>query len=649
MNILLLIFSAVFIFFIFHLLSNKKELAFTNIRLSIIKTSLVLSFLVVVFTELLSAFNILNSRNITILWFSVSIISLSVFLYLFNKYKNRIQKINIIKLLKDKNFIISSILSFVIISGLFMVALTINNNWDSYTYHLPKVEHWIQNGNVEFYPTNNIRQLYLVPFVEYFILNLKLLSGSNIFNNFVQFLSLINCCILVSLIGKCFGLPRKWQLFSFILGLTIPMAILQSTTTQTDLVVSFFIISFIYFGLSSLKSNKWINIFFMCLSFSLGVLTKSTFYIFAFPFCVLFLIKYFDILKLKIIYASILLITVFLSINGPFLLRNFNQFGSFLGPQKNSIFYLANTNEQFGLREMSSNVVKNIGLHLSLPSDSWNHLIDRVLGKIHTIINYPINSPQTSWFGLEYKTIFNVCHDTIGNFLHVIFLLLSILIFILNIKIIPRYISFFMLCSLISYLLFSFLLKWQPWQTRLDLPFFFIVSPLIAYSLSLLKGRFNNIYYYLGMLSFVIISFCLIFIFDPKKPILGKESIFRKNNSSYIFGYNSSKKVSSLLTENNIKDVGLVIGSDSWEWQYWLLNKDINFECVYFNNELIKTKNFNPQFKYKALIIENKYLEDSEVDKIFNNKNILNSYKIDERESLIIYKDFQNIFFLANS
>src|SRR5438067_1370320 len=36
-------------------------------------------------------------------------------------------------------------------------------NWDSLTYHLPRVLHWIQEQSVEHYPTNNTRQIEFPP------------------------------------------------------------------------------------------------------------------------------------------------------------------------------------------------------------------------------------------------------------------------------------------------------------------------------------------------------------------------------------------------------------------------------------------------------------------------------------------------------
>ena len=44
------------------------------------------------------------------------------------------------------------------------------NNWDSQTYHLPRIEHWIQNGSLEFYRTDIDRQLEMPPFAELLLL-----------------------------------------------------------------------------------------------------------------------------------------------------------------------------------------------------------------------------------------------------------------------------------------------------------------------------------------------------------------------------------------------------------------------------------------------------------------------------------------------
>lgn len=42
---------------------------------------------------------------------------------------------------------------------LFLALVTTPNNWDSMTYHLPRIAYWAQNRSVEHYATNSVRQI----------------------------------------------------------------------------------------------------------------------------------------------------------------------------------------------------------------------------------------------------------------------------------------------------------------------------------------------------------------------------------------------------------------------------------------------------------------------------------------------------------
>jgi hypothetical protein len=44
-----------------------------------------------------------------------------------------------------------------------MAAIFPATNWDSLTYHLPRVMHWLQQQSVEHYPTHNTRQIEFGP------------------------------------------------------------------------------------------------------------------------------------------------------------------------------------------------------------------------------------------------------------------------------------------------------------------------------------------------------------------------------------------------------------------------------------------------------------------------------------------------------
>lgn len=60
------------------------------------------------------------------------------------------------------------------------------NNFDSQTYHLPKVEHWVAQGGLDFWPTAIHRQVTIPPGAEYLLLHLRLFTGGDALHHLVQ-------------------------------------------------------------------------------------------------------------------------------------------------------------------------------------------------------------------------------------------------------------------------------------------------------------------------------------------------------------------------------------------------------------------------------------------------------------------------------
>nr|QLK01751.1 hypothetical protein HZU44_28515 [Micromonospora carbonacea] len=127
------------------------------------------------------------------------------------------------------------------VGGMVLVELLIAllaepNNFDSQTYHLPKVEHWVAQRSLEFWPTAIHRQVTIPPGAEYLLLHLRLFTGGDRLHNLVQWAAGVGCLLVVARIAAQFGGGRRAQLLTaFVLG-TTPMVALQATSTQTDLV-----------------------------------------------------------------------------------------------------------------------------------------------------------------------------------------------------------------------------------------------------------------------------------------------------------------------------------------------------------------------------------------------------------------------------
>ncbi|WP_433265237.1 glycosyltransferase family 39 protein [Micromonospora vinacea] len=127
------------------------------------------------------------------------------------------------------------------IGGLVLVELLIAllaepNNFDSQTYHLPKVEHWVAQGDLDFWPTAIHRQVTIPPGAEYLLLHLRLLTGGDQLHNLVQWAAGVLCLLVAARITAQLGGGRRAQLLTAFVLATTPMVVLQATSTQTDLI-----------------------------------------------------------------------------------------------------------------------------------------------------------------------------------------------------------------------------------------------------------------------------------------------------------------------------------------------------------------------------------------------------------------------------
>ena len=78
------------------------------------------------------------------------------------------------KIIYDLNLLYLILICVILIITFFTALIYPPNSPDSLSYHMPRVMHWIQNNNVEYYPTSIPRQLFVSPFSEFVILHLQL-------------------------------------------------------------------------------------------------------------------------------------------------------------------------------------------------------------------------------------------------------------------------------------------------------------------------------------------------------------------------------------------------------------------------------------------------------------------------------------------
>ena len=469
----ILIFFLAFISIVLYFFEKLKSTnvgILTCMRLSFVYALVLSAFISYSFCEIFSIFNVLDLVHLAIGWLLIFMVFTTLLIKSGLKFEQSFPRLSSIYLAYTL-----AIFIFILIPLLILAILIPPNNWDSMSYHMTRVEEWRQNLNVYPFPTSNIRQVNYPPLAEYIILNLQVLSQSDYFANLVQYFSLLGSLSLISLSVKLFGLDIKGQFLSVLLLLSIPMVIFQSTSTQTDLTASFFLLGVIYSVLKILKSHLifFEDIIVLGAVLVLGGLVKYTVFVFSVPFLIVIAYHIIKHTSFRAIcqYAIICLLFVFI-IFGPFLSRNMAYFGNLTG--ETGLLNLMG-NEHPNLFKMLGNISKNIADEMTIPWDAFNSILTNGVQKFHGIIGVPLNSQETNYLSMPYQTNFLFAEDNASSFIHAFIIVgsLAFLIFKKNVQN-RRKIFFYSIGLIFSFLAYSFLFKWQPWGNRLLLPLFIL-------------------------------------------------------------------------------------------------------------------------------------------------------------------------------
>jgi hypothetical protein len=203
------------------------------------------------------------------------------------------------------------------------------NNVDSQLYHMSRVVHWAQNRSLEHYPTAYEHQLLKPIWAETAILNLRVLWGDDTPANLVQWFSMLISMAGASAIAGLLGVKRNGQWLTAAFVLSIPMGILQSTSTQNDYAVAMWVICLGYFVvLGKRRQLSWVENLGLATSFGLGVLTKGTFFVYG-PLLLVwyFLPRLFHRGWWRAIVEGMVVVSLTLLLNLGFWARNVSTYG----------------------------------------------------------------------------------------------------------------------------------------------------------------------------------------------------------------------------------------------------------------------------------------------------------------------------------
>ena len=299
----------------------------------------------------------------------------------------------------------------------------------------------------------------------------------------MQWFAFVGALVGVSLLVRLLGGALFAQSLAALVVASTPMVILQSTSTQNDVVCGFFVVAAVYFGFERVaawsKKHEW----YLPLSVALAFATKGTAYLILLPFVGYALIV---VIKKEGFRAGFrltgIMVLAILLLNIGHWSRNIGLWHHPLGDPQWLRQY---QNESFGVSETLSNVVRNVALHLGTPSSKVNAFTEAVVQKIHEVLGIDINEPSLTFSqrdNIVPEAGFLTHEDYAGNGIVFILSCVAVGLAILTQSGGRMRSLALLLCA--TGLLFCIFLKWAPWNSRLHTPLFFLAAVPVVWLLA---------------------------------------------------------------------------------------------------------------------------------------------------------------------
>lgn len=573
-----------------------------GVRLSFLQAALLTGAFVALSSELLSLFKLLTTAGLAAAW---SLALLSVMGIAVRRKALGPGWLRLASRLRavGKNEATFLACLSAILAALLVIALRApSSNTDSLLYHLSRVAHWEQNRSLEHYPVAYQLQLMNPIFAEAGILHLGLLANSSRFANLVQWLSMIGSLVAVSAGAKLLGAGKKGQLASVGFATSIPMGVLQATSTQNDWVAAFWLMALACFVIYALREGTSLELAgTIGLGAGLGMLTKGTFYPFAAPLAVWLAIGYLKRFNLKkILVEGALIAAVIITINAGYWFRNLQTYGTPLGSPE---FVSAHTSAGAGPVKILRKPLQNILMNFTTPYDSWNENLEGVVRSI-----FRVNTPGED---IEFLWAWNH-EDLAGNPLHYLLVPVSLLIVLIyRRRAANNQLCGYTIVALSVFLVFSLVALAGRFNTRLQLPFLVAWAPVFGAAVSLVRIRFVQ-----AAIPFLLLTIALPYVlFNRSRPLIAMRDVQEPLTipCDWHFGCTSTGSVlleqpsrlifanwtghlepfsaaRDLVLSSGCRDVGLRIDSHDPEYLFWWLldapRSGIRIESLYYAQEL---------------------------------------------------------------
>jgi hypothetical protein len=492
---------------------------------------------------------------------------------------------------------------------LFIALTAAPNNWDSQTYHLPRVEHWIQNRSLAFYPTSITRQNEMGPVAEILLLQTRILGGSDVFYPLVQWVSMVCAVAAVFRITRQLGgdEPQCWIAAVFLM--TLPIGILESTSTQNDYVVTALLACGVTLGLEAMAEPRPAlgRIVAAAAAVGLSGMAKPIGFLFGAGFAVWFAIGLSRRVALLAWLGRAAGVTLVLALAiAPFASRYLATREPTARDTPRS-FETAMVNGSFGVRQTVDNLFRHVVANLVTGVSRIDAVTSRAAQSVATALSLDTYRRYTTLGGYTtapgepaaepttapgepaaepLKGLYIFHEDHAPNLFHTILILVAVgAISARWRQPAPAVRRIYWIAWLSGIVVFTAVLRWGLYSTRYHLPAFALAAPIVATAWPQRWSRSRGavvLPLLLALSSLPVLMFNQSRELVPllrNRPLWLRASYLTQSAMERLFVNQSQllgpyQRAIEGIAGSNASQVGLILGGDSWEYPVWRMLRD---------------------------------------------------------------------------
>ncbi|MGH9379996.1 MAG: ArnT family glycosyltransferase [Thermoanaerobaculia bacterium] len=450
------------------------------------------------------------------------------------------------------------------------------NNWDSMVYHLPRVRHWMLHQSVAHFPTHNLHELYFPPLAEWIGLHLQILAGGDRLANLVQWLAFAGVATGVYEIAAELGAGPRGRLLSAVFAATIPMAVLQASSTQNDLVATLWAVVFVLFCLRSRRRDGRADLLLAGGAFGLLLLTKHTAAVIVLPFVLWWAVPRPVGGPRRRALAAALTIAVLL--NTGHWVRNTRLFGNPLAPASEA-GVPRYVNPDPDPATVVSNLLRNGAAHVAGPWTVWNRRVEALIGGLHERLRLERREPIATFDDHPFQLSERWLHESsAGAPFHLLVLGLATAGWLLDPELRRRgRLAAYGACLVAGFVLFAVVFRWQSGNVRLLLPGLVLWTPWAARVM--VAGLLRR----LALPAAMLLTATAVppLLANEIRPLVTADNIFVTPRARQLFAGRPWEEpvLQPLLTrirEAGCDRVALITTDASYEYPVWVLLEGIS-------------------------------------------------------------------------